>query len=165
VPFIVRSDTFSRKQQLRPVCEEVRLRREIRGVSRENADVIRECFARFSERDVDGFLALVHPDVSWLPANVVLEGRKEPHRGHAGIRNWFEEVTAKGRYLVTMSSAVADENDRLLIPAFVKVESDEPSHEAQSTLVWYLFELEDGRVRRLDTFLDEYRARAALRAD
>ena len=132
-------------------------------MARTNSEVVKECFARFSERDLKRFLALIHPEVSWHPANAALEGR-EPYRGHAGVRSWLEEVTRGGRYLVKLTAPVADQRDRVLIPAVVNVETDRPSRKTEGTLVWYLFEVSDGQVRRLQTFLDEEVARAAFAA-
>lgn len=49
-------------------------------------------FEAFSQRDVEGALAMMHPEIVFQPmtANVTRGG--EPYRGHEGIRDYMEDV-------------------------------------------------------------------------
>jgi hypothetical protein len=47
----------------------------------------------FNRRDLGAYLALQDPEVEFLPYEVYLEGG-DPYRGHAGIRQWWEDVFA-----------------------------------------------------------------------
>jgi ketosteroid isomerase-like protein len=61
-------------------------------MSEENVEVVRRTFEAIRRRDVDGLLALYHDDVEYLP----LTGTRVEsggYRGHAGVRQYFEEIT------------------------------------------------------------------------
>jgi ketosteroid isomerase-like protein len=60
----------------------------------EGADVsvVKAVFAAFAERDVEGVLELIDPEVEFTPATADFAGRTEPYRGHEGIREYFRDV-------------------------------------------------------------------------
>jgi ketosteroid isomerase-like protein len=57
-----------------------------------NVDLARRAFAAFAERDLPALLALMDPDVEFLPvtATVTMNGR--PYRGHDGIARYMDDV-------------------------------------------------------------------------
>jgi hypothetical protein len=52
--------------------------------SPEREHLLRAAYARFNARDVDGALALMHPDVDWPN---VMEGKRA--HGHAAVREYW----------------------------------------------------------------------------
>ena len=55
-------------------------------------EAVRRFYRAWSEGDVPGMLAVVDPDVDALPVLGVLYHRQR-YRGHAGIAEWYAEVT------------------------------------------------------------------------
>ena len=59
----------------------------------ENAEIVRRAFDAFSRRDLPALLALVDPDMVFMPATARMAGRgAEPYRGHEGIRTYLADV-------------------------------------------------------------------------
>ena len=59
----------------------------------ENAEIVRRAFDAFSRRDLPALLALVDPDMVFMPATARMAGRgTEPYRGHEGIRTYLADV-------------------------------------------------------------------------
>ncbi len=55
--------------------------------------VVRALFGAFAARDVDGCLAVLHPDVElWPQPTAELADRGEPYRGHDGFRAYLADV-------------------------------------------------------------------------
>ena len=59
-------------------------------MSQENVELARAMHAAVNRRDLDGYLALVHPEVEFRSLIAEAEGRD--YRGHAGVREWWESV-------------------------------------------------------------------------
>ena len=58
----------------------------------ENADIVRRAFDAFSRRDLPALLALADPEVEFMPATARVAGRREPYRGHEGLRTYLADV-------------------------------------------------------------------------
>jgi ketosteroid isomerase-like protein len=54
--------------------------------------VVKAVFAAFAERDVEGVLELIDPEVEFIAMTNDFAGRTEPYRGHEGIREYFRDV-------------------------------------------------------------------------
>ena len=57
----------------------------------DHVETIDRAVDAFNRRDIDDFLALIAPDVEFVPAVVVMEGR---YRGHDGARRWWRDLFA-----------------------------------------------------------------------
>jgi ketosteroid isomerase-like protein len=62
-------------------------------MSKENVELNHRVIDAFNRRDLAAYLALSDPDLEFTPYEVAVQGG-EPYRGHAGIRNWWEESLA-----------------------------------------------------------------------
>jgi ketosteroid isomerase-like protein len=62
-------------------------------MSRANVELTHQLIDAFNRRDLSTYLALMDPEVEFVPYEVYIEGG-EPYRGHAGIRRWWEELFA-----------------------------------------------------------------------
>ena len=61
--------------------------------SREAQDVVRAYFAAFARRDADALLSLSHQDIElWAQPTAEAVGRREPYRGHEGLRHYLADV-------------------------------------------------------------------------
>lgn len=59
----------------------------------EDVDIVRTIYAAFAARDVAGVLALAAPDCELrLEGTARAISRTEPYRGHAGVREYFDDV-------------------------------------------------------------------------
>jgi len=59
-----------------------------------DSELVRRFYAAWSERDLDGMLEVVDPDVEVEPILGVLYSR-ESYRGHEDLAGWFREVSAR----------------------------------------------------------------------
>src|SRR3954451_14504203 len=60
-------------------------------MSQADIDVVCDSHDAFRNRDLDGWLAYLHPDVEFTSLVLEIEG---VHRGHEGARQWWENVVA-----------------------------------------------------------------------
>lgn len=58
------------------------------------AELGRRFIEGFNRRDADALVALVHPQLEFLPT--VLVGQRGVYRGRDGLRRWVEELIASG---------------------------------------------------------------------
>jgi ketosteroid isomerase-like protein len=61
-------------------------------VSELEVDVVRRMFAAFAERDLDGMVALMDPEVDFLPVTANITTGGVPYRGPDGIRQYLDDV-------------------------------------------------------------------------
>ncbi|MEU8822746.1 nuclear transport factor 2 family protein [Streptomyces sp. NPDC048636] len=58
-----------------------------------NIETIRRSYAGFRDRDIEGILSAMHPDVEWVhPAGMAAYGLGGTKRGHAGIKEFLSHV-------------------------------------------------------------------------
>jgi ketosteroid isomerase-like protein len=62
-------------------------------MSQEDVELTHRSHDAFNRRDLDGYLALHDPEVEFTPYERVVEGLG-PYRGHADVRNWWEDAFA-----------------------------------------------------------------------
>lgn len=81
----------------------------------ENIQLVRRVFETFTERDIEGMLALAAPDIEfWGPtAAFAREGR--PYAGHEGMRDYFADVARLWRTLEVVPHDFRDLGDRVLV--------------------------------------------------
>jgi ketosteroid isomerase-like protein len=61
-------------------------------MSEENVELVRRAYDAFNRRDLDGFLALMDPDVEAEPRTLGIEGGS--YKGRDGMRRWWTELLA-----------------------------------------------------------------------
>jgi ketosteroid isomerase-like protein len=59
-------------------------------MSEENVAIFRTGYAAVNRGDIEGLLAIVHPDVEFT--SLIAEAEGETFRGHDGVRRWWKEV-------------------------------------------------------------------------
>ena len=79
-----------------------------------NADIVRQVFAAFSRRDVEGLLALCDPDIVFVPPTGRLAGRDEPYHGHEGLRAYLADVARVWQELRSEPDEYIEIDDRVL---------------------------------------------------
>jgi ketosteroid isomerase-like protein len=62
-------------------------------MSQENVERTHQVIEAFNRRDLRAYLDLMDPELEFMPYEVRLEGG-EAYHGHAGVRQWWEDLFA-----------------------------------------------------------------------
>ena len=126
-------------------------------MSQENAELVRAVHAAVNRRDLDGLLALVHPDVEFRSLIAEAEGRE--YRGHAGVREWWESVihSLGGMHSEIEQIETFEDGGVQRVRLTGEVEGVELSQQ-----VWGAFRIRDGLLVWWGFFRTEAEAREAV---
>jgi ketosteroid isomerase-like protein len=82
--------------------------------SQENVQLVKDGYAAFSRGDIPGLLSLLAEDVEWIipGAGLPLAGT---HRGHDGVANFFQKLSAEWEILDFQPREFVAEGDRVLV--------------------------------------------------
>jgi ketosteroid isomerase-like protein len=80
-------------------------------MSEENLDLMRRAFDAFGERDVEGFVRCMDPEVEFEPRLAGVEGS---YRGHDGIRRFMADGSDVLELIRTDIDEIRDLGDRVL---------------------------------------------------
>jgi ketosteroid isomerase-like protein len=126
-------------------------------MAEENVQVIRQAIAAFNARDLDGYLSLCTPDVELHSPIAGLEGANV---GEQGVRDFFanlEESTTRFRIEVEHF----EDLDERRVLALVSFEIESPGGFSMTQQAANLYEIEDGKLRRVRAYLDRDEAMRA----
>lgn len=129
-------------------------------MSRENIEVAREVLAAANRADVEGVLAVVHPEVELAPRLAgALEGRT--YQGRDGIREYLADLTEAWASFEWEPERYIDEGDHVAVPCRFRAvgRGSEVPVEVQATLVCTV---EGGKLRRVVSYVDEGDALEAI---
>jgi len=126
-----------------------------------NVEIIRLLTSAFNRRDLDAFSELTTPDVEWLPVFAArVEG--DPFRGREGIEAFLAEVAETWEQFRPVPEEFEDLGDRVL--ALGRLETRGRGSGVPVQAPWGgIFDLREGRVCRIRTFLDHDEARRTAR--
>jgi ketosteroid isomerase-like protein len=128
-------------------------------MAQDNLERYRQISTAFAGRDLEGFLALLAPDVDFEPRSAALEGG--PLHGHDAVRVWWDTMFRLfAEYHVEIAEVVDLGDDRIFGRATVRGEAM-GSGAGMEEPQWHLVEWRDGSVIHWRTFRDEAEARAA----
>ena len=119
---------------------------------------VKHGFAALARGDLDEMLTVVHPDIELLPLSGKLVDRRSYH-GHEGVREW-DRARADTWDLEFIPAEYEDLGDRVLVHGEVRTRGKGSGLELDTTVSW-LFEFREGKIARLEAFLDREEARAA----
>jgi ketosteroid isomerase-like protein len=119
-------------------------------MSEENVEIVKDAFSRWNagERSFGG---QIHPDAEILSRGL-MEGR--PLRGREGFRRWFREVDEQFDEWTITTEEWRDAGDYVVALGRAHMHGRESGIEFDQPVGW-LFEIRDGQVLRLETFLDD----------
>jgi ketosteroid isomerase-like protein len=129
-------------------------------MSKENAEIVKRALAAWSERDVETATALCLPDVEIVPAFAsAVEGRT--FHGPDAVAEFFRSVDSFFDSFSTESESVRPlDGDRVLVLGRVRAHARASGVEVDQQ--WgSLWELDEGRIARIQTFFDHEAARRA----
>ncbi len=113
--------------------------------------LVRRAFDAFARRDIDGVLAVCHPDVVLRPyrATAELTGRQAPYRGHDGIRAYFHDVADVWKSLKLTPTAFRAADQSVIV--FGRAEANSGSEVMNLDMLW-VWRLRDGLVASVEVF-------------
>jgi ketosteroid isomerase-like protein len=102
----------------------------------ENVQTVRRLFEAFVNRDVEGAIAVMHPNVELVtPGTQTQVDRNDPYVGHEGVRGYFADVANAWEELEVFLHEYHEIDDRrVLVVGRVRARAkdglrvDEPAH-------------------------------------
>ena len=125
-------------------------------------DTLAKAYESWNRRDLDGGLALLHPEIEWhSPPESPFAG---PHKGIAAVRRFAESMLETFDEFRREPLAFVEEGDRVIVPvkSYVRGAGSGVGVEVRLIDVW---ELRDGLAVRYEVYPDTPAARAALGLD
>jgi ketosteroid isomerase-like protein len=125
-------------------------------MSQENVELAHRAFDAFNRRDLDAFLAHCDPEVEVYSRLAELEGGR-PHRGHDGVRSWWDNIFALAPDIRPEIDDVEDAGDMTVVRLRVRghgVGSDAPIEQTQ----WLVTKWRDKQAVWVRIFLSEAEA-------
>ena len=115
----------------------------------DNVDVIQHFLGATTRRDVDGMVALMHEDVEFVPITAAMEGRT--YAGHAGIRQFMEDLADHWEFFETIQEEWHDLGDRVVALGSWHARGRASGVEIRQPAVW-LAHIRDGKITRWRTY-------------
>ena|SRR5215213_4818910 len=124
-------------------------------MSQENVELIKGLHRAFNRRDMAGLLALLDPDVEWVPVLAVLEGRV--YHGHEDVRRWVEDLASDWESFEVFYEEMRELGDRVLVFGYWRARGRASGGMSEQPGTW-LYEIKSGKVVRLKTFTNRAEA-------
>ncbi len=128
-------------------------------MSQENVEVVRAAYGAFNARDIEGLLRLSAEDCEWRPLRAQLEGIV--YRGHQGVRQFVEDMDQDWEAFRIDPLEFHDREDRVAVIGRVSARGQ--SGVAVDSVAGFVFELQQGRIRRIISHSDPEAALEAVR--
>jgi ketosteroid isomerase-like protein len=103
-------------------------------------DVIEAVYTAFAERDVEGVIAHLHPDVEFSAVTGEEAGRADPYRGHDGVRQYFRDVAEIWDELRIVPGDYRHDGDKILVTGRVSARSPARIVAGSTGWIWRLVE-------------------------
>ena len=118
-----------------------------------NVEVVRKSLDAWNRGDVDGWLHGSHPDVEWTSEIAqAIEGSQTVYRGREGLRQFWGEW--RGVWTLTIEVSEFRERDDTVV-ALARISArGQASGISFDRPIAYVFEFEDGLVRRARAYFD-----------
>ena len=130
----------------------------------DSAEIVRELFAAVSRRDPDAVIALADPDGEFWPVGTAEQtGRREPYRGHAGVREYFDDLAAVWEEFVLEPGELRAAAEGVVSFGTVRVRAA-GEHQARTIPVIWVFKLRAGKVVNCRVVQTAAEADAALQS-
>lgn len=128
------------------------------GAAERNVQCVRDAYATFGRGDVEAALELTQPDIEIDERDALPGGRL--YQGREGLREWLAELVERWSDLRIDIRQLEPSGNRVL--ATVSISAQGASTGASVTgESFHLWEVEDGRLRRLHVSYDRHAAHAA----
>jgi ketosteroid isomerase-like protein len=126
----------------------------------ENVEKVRKSFEAWNRGDREGWMEFAHPDGEWSSATARhVEGRGTIYRGKEGLERFWEESHGVWGLGIEVTE-LRDLGDMVLAIAVVRATGTASGARVQQTR-GYVFEFDEGLVRRAASYLSAEEALAA----
>jgi len=129
-------------------------------MSEENVELARRTFEAFNRTYTEGtddLYALLDPDVEWIPATAILEGRS--YHGHEGVRRWIEDMKGDWEAFEPRPEDFRDlGDDRVLAMGSWHARGRGGNVPLDFPQAAWLARYRDGRLVRMQTFTERKKA-------
>jgi ketosteroid isomerase-like protein len=118
-----------------------------------NTEAIRACYAGFRDRDTEGILSGMHPDVEWVhPAGMEKYGLGGTKLGHAGIKEFLAHVPSVLGGMRLAPEEFIEQGDRVVVFGTREV----TSHGGRTVTLDFVhsWTMRDGRATRMEDIFD-----------
>lgn len=113
------------------------------GVPSPEVDAVRGIYDAFARRDVEAALAFVADDMVFHAGGTArLLGRKDPYRGHAGLRQYFADVERIWQDLTLHATDIRSSAGGVVV--FGRVEGTVDGRPYEANVVW-TWQVRDGK--------------------
>lgn len=122
-------------------------------MTHENVEIVKQALDGFNRRDVQALMALSTSDCEWFPGiGGAVDGRV--YRGHQGIDTWLEELRVVWETQRLYGDEYRDLGESVLLLGRIEGRGRASGVEVNAPL-GAVFDLYDGKIRRLRTYLDQ----------
>ena len=118
-------------------------------MSRENAEIIRRAVAAMNRRDLDAFIACLHPDVEWEESTDAFPGLTGTYCGRARVRRWAEQAVLElwASLELEIEEITETGDGRVLLETLVTARGTASGVDTEIR-AWQLFWFADERISR-----------------
>ncbi len=111
-------------------------------MSQANVEIAREALEAVGRNDLDGFVALIHPEVTFN--SLVTEADEALYTGHDGVRRWFASVKETLGDFRTDAELIQDAGDNGVLTKLVLRGAVRGAEVTQ--VVWQTVTFRDGKI-------------------
>ena len=130
-------------------------------MSQEHVDAIRQSLDGWNRDDFDACVAMAHPDLEWVSEVAQqLEGKELVYRGLDEFRRYWDEWHAIWTVRIDVLE-ITDLGETVFVLGCTRARGD-ASGLTLTQPIAYVYEFEDGMARRVRSYIDPDRARAAV---
>ena len=130
-------------------------------MAQENVNAARGAVDGWNRGDIEAWLEPCHPQVEWFSAiKSRVEGVQTVYRGHAEMRRFWEEWHSLWDLTIEVSE-FRDLGDTVLALGRIRTRGDVSRMDLESP-VGYVFNFENGLIRRIRAYLDRQQALHAV---
>lgn len=123
----------------------------------ENVELAKEALSALNRRDLEGYLALIDPEVEFV--SLVAEAEGQTYRGHAGVRDWWNRVAGALGGIHFEADQIQDFGETMVVRL---VATGRVSEVEVSQAMWGAYRLREGKVLWWTVFRTEDQALEAL---
>ena len=123
-------------------------------MSEENVEAFKRGIAAWNREDIDATLEVLDPEVEWRPTFQRLLGRDTAvYRGRHGAREFLQDLDETFAELRIEISEIRDLGDRIVAIGHARGRGKQSGAEVDSS-IGYVVEFKNGKVIRMDDYLD-----------
>ncbi len=120
-------------------------------MSQENVETVKRLIDAFNKREVDAFAELTTPDFEWTTSMAAVEG--QIFWGREGIETYFERMKESWDEFLALADEYRDLGDRVLWLGRLEARGRSSGVPVSAPLD-ILYDLRDGKISRMHSYLD-----------